>query len=205
LQYRNWSGLVLDGSESNVQQIIHSPIFWKHQLKAVSAFITRENINDLLLANNVDRNLGILSIDIDGVDYWVWEAINCVTPSIVVIEYNSLFGDEQAVTVPYRADFQRSKAHFSCSYYGASLAALESLGSRKGYALVGSNSAGNNAFFVREDLLRAPLKRVSAKDAYVRRGFREARDESGKLALPSFDEEQKLIAKLPLDDCSRST
>lgn len=203
IQFRNWRGLVLDGSKENVDRIINSPIFWKHQLSAVAAFITRENINDLLTANGFSGKLGILSIDIDGVDYWVWEAIDCVSPSIVVIEYNSLFGDTATVTVPYRPDFQRAKAHYSSSYYGASLAALELLGKRKGYALIGSNSAGNNAFFVRQDLLRPPLKQITAKEAYVKRGFREARDQKGKLMFPSFEQEQKLISHLPLIDCSK--
>jgi hypothetical protein len=142
--------------------------------------------------------IGLLSIDIDGVDYWVWKAVDVVQPDIVVIEYNSLFGPERAVTVPYDPAFRRSQAHSSTSYYGASIAALAALGRSKGYALVGSNSAGNNAFFVRRSLVRPPLIEKDPSGAYVRRGFREARNPDGSLALPTFDEEQRLIAEAPL-------
>lgn len=200
LERRNWKGLVIDGSEENVNHIKQSDICWRHQLTAVASFITRENINELIISNGFGGALGILSIDIDGADYWVWQSINCVYPSIVVVEYNSLFGDTATVTVPYRPDFQRVKAHHSNSYYGASLAALALLGEQKGYALVGSNSAGNNAFFVRNDLLREPLKKLAPNDAYVRRSFREARDINGALLLPTFDEEQRAISHLPLVD-----
>ena len=100
--------------------------------------------------------------------------------------------------VPYRPDFVRTKAHHSSSYYAASLAALVKLGKEKGDSFVGSNSAGNNAFFVRKDLMRAPLKELSAKEGYVQRGFRESKDAMGNLTLPSFEEEAKSIANLPV-------
>jgi hypothetical protein len=193
-----WSGLVLDGSTENIAAIRRDPIYWRHNLKAVQAFITRENINDLLSNNGLTGEIGLLSVDIDGVDYWVWEAINTISPAIVVAEYNALFGSERAVTVPYDANFQRAKAHHSQSYYGASLAALISLGRCKGYAFVGSNSAGNNAFFIRRDLLRAPLREMSAAEGWVKRAFREARDAEGRLTFPSFEEEAAIVNALPL-------
>ena len=192
-----WSGLVLDGSEDNIATIRRDPIYWQHPLKAVQAFITRENINDLLTTQGLTGEIGILSVDIDGVDYWVWEAITAMQPAIVVAEYNSLLGPERAVTVPYDSEFQRAKAHYSHSYYGASLAALVALGKRKGLAFVGSNTAGNNAFFVRRDLLAGPLRELTATEGYVRRGFREARDSDGKLVFPNFEEEATLVSALP--------
>ena len=194
----DWSGLVIDGSEAYMEALRSEEIYWRHRLTAVASFITRENINELISGAGMEGEIGLLSVDIDGVDYWVWEAITVVNPAIVVAEYNSLFGPERAVTVPYRPDFVREEAHYSCSYYGVSLRALEILGRKKGYSLVGSNSAGNNAFFVRDDLLREPLRRVSAADAYVKRSFREARNEEGKLLFPTFEEEAALIAELPL-------
>ena len=194
----NWSGLVLDGGAENITAIRRDPIYWQRNLKAVQAFITRENINELLQSQGVSGEIGLLSVDIDGVDYWVWEAITCVNPSIVIAEYNALFGPDRAVTVPYDAAFQRAKAHHSQSYYGASLAALVALGKRKGYAFVGSNSAGNNAFFVRRDLLREPLCELTAAEGWVKRSFREARDAQGKLTFPNFEEEAALVNGLPL-------
>lgn len=198
-----WSGLVLDGSDAHIGAIRRDDIYWRHNLKAVQAFITRENINDLLRENGVTGEIGILSVDIDGNDYWVWEAIDVISPAIVIVEYNSRFGAGRAVTVPYDPAFVREKAHFSCAYYGTSLAALVALGARKGFAFVGSNSAGNNAFFVRRDLLAAPLRELTAAEGYVQRQFREARDASGRLAFPSPEEETALILSLPLVEVPR--
>jgi len=195
----NWSGLVLDGSAENIRSIKKSGIYWKYNLKAVEAFITRENINALLAENGISGEIGLLSIDIDGNDYWVWQAINAVSPAILVIEYNARFGPAEAVTVPYNPEFTRAKAHSSHIYYGASLAALTQLSRSKGYALVGCNTAGNNAFYIRNDLRPESVPELSVEAAFVPNQFREARTEDGKLALLNFDQEQKLVFSLPLE------
>ncbi|MEI7780291.1 MAG: hypothetical protein WCJ18_00025 [Planctomycetota bacterium] len=200
LCHRNWRGLVIDGSVGNVQQIRASDLSWRHDLTAVQAFVTRDNINHLLSSQGFSGPIGILSIDIDGVDFWVWERIDTVEPVIVVVEYNSLFGPDRCVTVPYSEFFVRHEAHHSTSYYGASLAALVALGRKKGYCFVGSNTAGNNAFFVKQDRMKPPLRERTASEGYVRRAFREARDADGRLMLPTFEQEAALIAALPLVD-----
>lgn len=194
----DWAGLILDGGEANIGTIRRADFYWRHNLKAVQAFITRENINDLLREHGVTGEIGLLSVDIDGNDYWVWEAIDVVTPAIVVAEYNSRFGPDRAVTVPYDPGFVRHKAHPSCAYYGASLAALVALGKRKGYAFVGSNTAGNNAFFVRRELLAAPLREFTVAEGYVQRQFRETRDSDGRMAFPTPEEESALVNSLPI-------
>ena len=193
-----WEGLVIDGSAENIAFIKNDAISWRHSLKAVHSFVTRENINQLLRENGLEGEIGLLSVDIDGNDYWVWEAITAVSPALVVVEYNSLFGPERAVTVPYDPAFQRGQAHHSHIYYGASLAALVSLGRRKGYAFVGANSAGNNAFFVRRDLRPPVLPELTAAEGFVARQFREARNERGKLAFLPPEEETALLDNLPL-------
>jgi hypothetical protein len=137
-------------------------------------------------------------VDIDGNDYWVWQAIDCVNPAIVVSEYNFRFGANKAVTVPYDASFVRTKAHYSNIYYGASLKALCILADRKGYAFVGCNSAGNNAFFVRKDLKPDSLKELTPEEGYVAAQFRESRDEKGNFLYLSLEEEQKILSSLPL-------
>jgi hypothetical protein len=197
LTHDNWSGLILDGSEANIAAVKRDPLYWRYNLKAVAAFITRENINVLLRENGLGGEIGLLSVDVDGVDYWIWEAIDSVNPALVVTEYNARFGPDRAVTVPYDATFVREKAHHSCIYYGASLAALVALGRRKGYAFVGANSAGNNAFFVRRDLLPASLAELTAAQGYVPCKFREARDSRGKLAFLSPQEEAAILESLP--------
>ncbi len=198
LLHDNWSGLVMDGDEANIESIRRSDLFWRHNLKAHQAFITRENIDELLRANGVEGDIGLLSIDIDGNDYWVWEAISAIAPRIVIAEYNARFGPQRSVTVPYDPAFARQRAHYSMIYYGASLAALTRLGQRKGYALVCCNSAGNNAFFVRRDCMPAGLSEYSAQTAYVAAAFREARDEQGRLQFLSPEEEARLLDALPI-------
>ncbi|MGE0395419.1 MAG: hypothetical protein AB7T06_01735 [Kofleriaceae bacterium] len=199
LQTRNWRGLVIDGSDAHVRSIQQDDISWRHELEARCAFVTRENINTLLDETGFTGDIGLLSIDIDGNDYWVWEAIEVASPRIVIVEYNSLFGASRAVTVPYDREFVRARKHYSNLYYGASLPALAKLGERKGYALVGSNSAGNNAFFVRRDVLGS-IPSVSVEDAYRRSRFREARDRDGALTFASFSARLDEIAHLTVHD-----
>jgi len=194
----NWSGLVIDGGADYIQFIRKDPIYWQYNLKAVNAFITKDNINDLLTENGIQGEIGLLSVDIDGNDYWVWQAINVVNPAIVITEYNFRFGKEQAVTTPYDPGFVRSQAHYSMIYYGASLKALCHLANQKGYAFVGCNSAGNNAFFVRRDLKPEQIPELSPEEGYVAGQFREARNQDGTLVFLSLEQEQAILAELPL-------
>lgn len=191
----NWSGLVLDGSSDSMAALRRTSLCWRHELTAIGAFITRENINGLLAGNGFAGKLGILSIDIDGNDYWVWEAIEGVDAAIVITEYNSVFGARHAISVPYDPAFQRMKAHHSALYWGASLAALAHVSQRKGYILAGCNSAGNNAYFIRADLAKAAgLAGLTVEQAFVASKFRESRDESGALTFLTGDERVRAIA-----------
>jgi hypothetical protein len=199
----NWRGLVIDGDPSNIEAIKSSSIYWRHDLTAKSAFIDRDNINGLINDSGFSGEIGLLSIDIDGNDYWVWERIESVTPIIVVVEYNSVFGPDHAVTIPYSPTFRRAQAHYSHLYWGCSLRALELLGRRKGYGLVGCNSAGNNAFFVRLDCLNGQPA-LTARQAYVESRFRESRARDGRLNYISGDERRRAIADLELVDVERN-
>jgi hypothetical protein len=194
----NWAGLVMDSIYENISYIKTDPIYWQHNLKALHVFINRDNINNIIYENGIEGEIGILSIDIDGNDYWVWQAINIINPAIVIIEYNFRFGKVRAVTVPYNENFVRSKAHYSMIYYGASLKALYLLAQKKGYVFVGCNSAGNNAFFVRKDLKPDFIRELTVEEGYVTGQFRESRDENGKLIYLSAQEEQKILSSLPL-------
>lgn len=203
LTKRHWQGLVMDGSAANIAQIRRDPIHYRHDLEAQCHFITRDNIDSLISAWLKSRNLGnvaLLSVDIDGVDYFVWEAICCIRPAVVVVEYNALFG-EKSVTVPYRADFNRFKARFSGLYFGASLAALKNLGARKGYRLVGCDKSATNAFFVLENLAPRFAPFLSAKSPESFPHFvRQSRDERGVLSFLGGQERTAIIAHLPLEE-----
>ena len=183
LKNRNWRGLVIDGSPTHIGYILDDSIYWQQDLKAVSAFITAENINDLLSANGMTGEIGLLSIDIDGNDYWVWQAIQVVNPQIVVCEFNSVFGAVHDISIPYDPKFKRTQGHFSNLYFGASLTALKRLAKEKGYTFVGCNSAGVNAFFVREDCASS-LSELSER-AFVDSVLKQSRSRSGELSFLS--------------------
>ncbi|QDK77592.1 hypothetical protein EXU85_02870 [Spirosoma sp. KCTC 42546] len=197
LMNNNWKGLIIDGSSTFIDFIKSSTFYWRYSLKAVASFVTAENINQLLVDNGITGQIGLLSIDIDGNDYWVWKAITAVEADIVVIEYNSLFGSDRAITIPYQPDFMREQAHYSYLYFGASLPALCDLAIEKGYAFVGCNQAGNNAYFVKKEKLNG-LTALSAKEGYVYSRFRESRDQAGQMSMLDGVERSPLIAGLPV-------
>lgn len=176
----NWSGLVIDGSEYLVNSIKNDEIYWKHDLIAKSAFITAENINKLIEEEGIKGQIGLLHIDIDGNDYWIWKALEVVHPIIMIVEYNSEFGYERAITIPYKEDFVWTKAHYSNLYFGTSILALCDLAEEKGYSFIGSNSAGNNAYFVKNEFLK-DLQPLTAEKGFVKSKFRQSRDINGNL------------------------
>lgn len=171
-----WSGMVLDGDPKNVQQIKSSAIYNFYDLRAVQSFITRENINTVLVSSGFESKVGILSVDIDGNDYWVWEAITSIEADIVICEYNSLFGFDEPVTIPYRHDFVRGVTS-PLNFYGTSLMAAVMLAKNKGYYFIGCNSAGNNAYFINEKLRKVcPLPEKSLVEGYNLAMFSEVWD-----------------------------
>jgi hypothetical protein len=194
----NWAGLVIDGSPANIEYVKKDEIYWRYNLKAEAAFITKDNINDLIRRNGISGEIGLLSVDIDGNDYWVWEAIDAVVPSVVVVEYNARFGPERSVTVPYNPAFVRAVAHHSNLYWGASLSAFCRLGKRKGYSFVGCNTAGNNAFFVRSDLRQPNLPELTAAEGFVMSQFNDSLDARGALAFLTDERAEAILSKLPL-------
>jgi hypothetical protein len=159
------------------------------RIRVACAFVTVENIDSVLAENGMSGPIDLLSIDIDGNDYWIWTAITAVTPRVLVIEYNAAFGPERAVTIPYNANFRWSGSD-SDLYFGASLLALTKLAARKGYALVGCGSNGVNAFFVQRQLAKGELCEVAVADA-----FRPRAGLTGRLPL---GEHLDLVGSVPL-------
>jgi len=174
----NWSGLIMDGSSDFINFIQNDYYYWKYNLKAKHLFITAENINHAFEEENVKGEIGLLHIDIDGNDYWIWKAIQIIDPVIVIIEYNSGFGDERSITVPYKPDFERYNAHHSGLLFGTSLQALCDLAKEKDYAFVGCNSYGNNAYFVKKDKLKN-IPEISCKEGYRFSYCRQNKDIEG--------------------------
>lgn len=199
LLHNLWRGLILDGRPDLDGVVSAQGLPMLHDLEVRSAFITAENINDLITEAGFSGEIGLLSIDIDGNDYWVWKAITCVQPQIVVAEYNAVFGSERAVTIPYAPSFTRQQAHHSYLYFGASLPALCGLAEAKGYAFVGCNGAGNNAYFVRKDLAGS-FEVLSPEAGFRNSQFRESRDERGQMNRLSGPARLEAIAALPVVD-----
>jgi hypothetical protein len=160
-----WTGLMM---EADTACAARARLFYERfpNVSIVRTTVTPDNIDDLLREHGPGE-VDVLSVDIDGNDLWVWRAITAIEPRLVVIEYNASFGERRSVTVPYTTGFDRYRAHPSGFYHGASLAALAKVGDEKGYALVGCDSRGANAFFVRRELLTERVVEVEAEAAFV--------------------------------------
>lgn len=205
LTHDHYRGVIVDAGGDHVRFTRKRGLAWRHDLEVVSAFVTKDNVNDLLQSAGASGQIGLFSLDLDGVDYWVLEALDVVQPQIVVCEYNALFGPTAAVTVPYRPDFDRLQAHHSGLYFGSSLGALDSVLGPRGYRLVGCTSSGVNAFWIHEDA-GASIPTQSVQDAFRTCGVRQERDESGALTYRSAAAAARsTIASMPLFDVRAGT
>lgn len=152
LLLQGWSGIWIEGSKhacENMRNVFSLPI-QQQRLKVIDAFITKDNINDLIGSgeNALNGEIDFLSIDIDGNDYWVWKSINCINSRVVMIEYNAKFPP----TFEWIMEYDEKHLWDGSDEQGASLKAYELLGRELGYQLVGTSTNGVNAFFVRKDL-----------------------------------------------------
>jgi hypothetical protein len=152
-----WTGLLIDRDLDGVEAA--RAHYAGRGVQIVHDHVTAENINHLLADYD---EFDLLSVDIDGMDYWVWQAIRA-RPRVVVIEYNASLGAHRSITVPYDPQFDRSQHPGNGIYHGAAITALATLGAGKGYRLVGGDSSGTNAFFVRDDI---PFVAVSPAEAF---------------------------------------
>ncbi len=190
----NWSGFVMDGSAEAMQSLVNQAWYWKFNLTQKAVFIDKDNINELLSETGFS-NIGLLHIDLDGNDYHIFNALDLskLSPAIIIAEYNSVFGSERLITVPYQKDFYRTNAHYSNLFAGASLPALNYVAQAKGYALVGCNLAGNNAYFIKRELLTEKVKEVSLASAFRESKFRESRNPDFTFSYLSGAERLALI------------
>jgi hypothetical protein len=147
-----WTGLLIESSESQTRYT--REFFGGHPDTSifpptvVNAWVTKENINALIAEHGFTGEIDLLSLDLDGMDWWIWKELEVIRPRVVVVEYQDIWGSERAVTAPYRADFVRQPGAPTEDHFGASLPAFVKLAHQKGYRLVGSNRYDYNAFFV---------------------------------------------------------
>jgi hypothetical protein len=178
-----FNGLYIDGNKEAVD-LFNKKIrsFGIEGVRAIECFLSVENLEETILVNGLKGDIDLLSIDVDGNDYWFWEAIESVSPRVVVMEYNASYGDTWSATVVYDEKFDRIEKHLSGWYHGASLTALEHLGKNKGYDLVYCEESGVNAFFVRSDC-NSEFKILSAREAYHIQKARQAQGHSSSEQL----------------------
>lgn len=146
-----WNGVWLEGTLGGTGSARRKVLdaLADGQLSVKQKFLTAENIASTFQECDVPDDFDFLSIDVDGNDFWLWQALSNFKPRLVQIEYNATFSASTDWVMKYNPNHIWNET----SYYGASLKALERLGSRLGYNLVGCDFSGNNAFFVREDCL----------------------------------------------------
>jgi hypothetical protein len=165
-----WAGLLFDGNDAlikNGQEYYKThPDTFVYPPKLRHAWITAENVNELITANGFRDEIDLLSLDIDGIDYWLWNAIEAINPRVVVTEVQAIWGPEASVTVPYRPDFKAEFVNGFGVYCGASLPAFVKLGKKKGYRLVGCQRYGFNAFFIRDDVGQDVFAEISAERCF---------------------------------------
>ena len=173
----DFTGLYLDGNEKAIERGRY--FYKKHGNPRVAnptfkqAFITAENINQLIKDGGLTGEIGLLSIDIDGNDYWVWKAIDVISPQVVIIETHNEFGMNDII-VPYDPEYFYPGKH--PTYHGASPVAMTKLAKKKGYRLIGSNELGFNFIYLREDLANDFLPEVTVESLLKHPSNAEARE-----------------------------
>lgn len=169
-----WHGLFIDGNSKSINRgkkfFAKYPHTWFYEPKFICAKVTRENVNDLILSAGYKGEIGLLSIDIDGNDYWIWDALTVVQPDVVIIETHNEFGMNNIV-VPYDAGYSYPGKH--PIYHGASPVAMTKLANKKGYRLVGANDLGSNFIFVKKGLAEKEIQEVSVDSVLTHPSVKE--------------------------------
>lgn len=168
-----WRGLLIDGNKYSVEE---GKMFYKKNQNThvypptfVHAWVTRDNVNEVIMKNGFKGEIDLLSIDMDGVDYWIWDAVKVIGPRVVVVEYQDIIGPEKALTVPYSDDFNAYKYPSTLgmpNFSGASLPAFVKLARQKGYRLVGCNKYGYNAFFIQNSLGKKDIPEIPVIECF---------------------------------------
>jgi hypothetical protein len=166
-----WQGLLIDGDTDQVGRgrAFYSTCrtTWVAPPTFINAWLTAENVDALVASTGFGGPIDLLSLDLDGNDYWIWKALDCIRPRAVVLEFNGSCGPERSLTMSYQPDFRLDPTVVP-SRCGASLPAFVKLGREKGYRLVGVQSLGFNAFFIQDGLEEKLLPERSARECYAR-------------------------------------
>jgi hypothetical protein len=186
---KNFEGTLIDGGSKINHYIMHAILWWlnKKKIKVINKFINKKNVLEL-----IPREIGILSIDIDGNDYWILNTIikNKIFPEIIIIEYNASFLDKK-ITIPYKENFNRHDEHISGWYHGASLSLFYNFLKTYNYKLI-KTIGGANAFFVNNKIKNNKIKSLKPKDCYQEGQLRN------QWSKTNAYEQYNIIKNLPL-------
>jgi len=176
-------GIIVDLIKNLQEKVSKNVSIWRGNLEIIEKKVNSNNINDLF--QKIDFPLDIVSIDIDGVDYWVIKNLKAKVSKIFILEYNAVFGPNLEISIPDQDNFDRTEAHFSNLYYGASLKAYVNLMKKKGFYFLGVNKLRNNAFFINDDFSKEKffpeIENISFQDA-TNANFSESRNIKGELS-----------------------
>jgi hypothetical protein len=204
---RGASVALFDGRRDLVKSAKSQEIYWKSTIIPVTKWVHPNNVNNLIeFAKKEINGVDVISFDLDGNDYWIVKEADLSGARIIIVEYNPLFGWKFPVSVKENSNFDRTKAHYSWLFYGASILAFIELLASKGFVFIGTNRAGNNAFFLHEnDAEGFPLDLPKDLEKYVDWRVRESRDLNQRLDFKSIKEAQKLIGDMELINVSTNT
>jgi len=151
--HHNWSGTFIDGNSNilNRGKYIYQQYFKTiaNKFSFIQEIVTTQNINNILNSANCPQQPDLLCIDLDGNDYHIWNAIDVISPRVVLAEVQVEKGNTEFVPL-YSTHFELYEDNLP---KGASPLSMVQLGNKKGYQLVAANYGGYNLFFVREDCM----------------------------------------------------
>jgi hypothetical protein len=191
---------LIDGDINNMKYVDNDKISYLEHIKTLASWVNKDNINklieDLKYKMNIDE-VDIISLDIDGVDYYVMDSIKS-KPKIFIVEYNSIFGDHLKSTIPYSESFFRYNYHYSGTIYGASYQLWVDLFDKKGYKLFFTTTTGNNMFFVRKDIFNEVNNFNDEIKLFANMSYRESLDKNKKRLKESSFEIKKYMNEVKI-------
>jgi len=201
-EFRSADVVPVDAREDLISSVSKLSVYWKNHIYPIQTWITPESIKTIqATANEKIGFFNILSLDLDGNDYWVAKEIDYSNVEIIVVEYNPIFGHKRAITILENENFDRTEAHYTWDYYGASLLAWVNLFQSHNFSFIGSNLQGTNAFFIKTNNT-SKLNFLISNDyeMYVNCPTRDARDKAGKMSYRSFAQRKQDIYGLEVFD-----
>ena len=196
-------GLIVDCIKDLKNKVSENVKLWKGDLKIIESFVNSENILEIIEKNKFTNDVDLLSLDVDGVDYWILKKLPKNFSKIAVIEYNSIFGGDVELTMPNDKFFDRNKYHFSNLCFGMSLKALVNLMKSKDFIFIGTNLTRCNAFFMSKkyiDKVNLDIPDLSKLHEHTNSNIRESRDINGDLSYISGLDKIKIISDCEVID-----